>query len=175
MKGSTMESLARRGVRTTVAVAGFAALGVGMAAPAFAAPNLPEVSGIGSVPASPTGQPAGPSSQFSNASDVLGELPAPFNFAMPTVPQAAPTDAAASAPSDSPSTDAASSESPASSAPSDQAATTPDAATPATPSTGALPGLPALPVGMPKPQAGPEVPNLDGGSALQALDAAGTF
>lgn len=173
-----MESLARRGVRTTVAVAGFAALGVGMAAPAFAAPNLPEVSGIGSVPASPTGQPAGPSSQFSNASGVLGELPAPFTFAMPAAPQAPPTDAtpaAASAPSDSPSTEAASSESPASSAPSDQAATTPDAATPSTPSTGALPGLPAVPVGMPKPQAGPEVPNLAGGSALQALDAAGTF
>ncbi len=40
-----MESLARRGVRTTVAVAGLAALGVGLATPAFAAPNFPDVSG----------------------------------------------------------------------------------------------------------------------------------
>lgn len=178
-----MESLARRGVRTTVAVAGFAALGVGMAAPAFAAPNVPEVSGIGSVPASPTDRVAGAPSQFSNASDVLGELPAPFNFAMPTGPQAAATDAtpaaasesSASSATDASSTDAASSDaaSPESADPSDQAAaTTPDPATaPTTPSTDARPGLPALPVGTPQVQAA----NLDTGSALQALDAAGMF
>jgi hypothetical protein len=170
-----MESLARRGVRTTVAVAGFAALGVGLAAPAFAAPNVPDVSGIGNGPASPTDQLAGASSQFSKASYALGELPAPFNFTMPTAPQAAPnaaTPAAAPDSSASSATDAASSESPDASDPSDQAATTPDpAAAPTTLSTDALPGLP---VGTPKAEAGP-VPNLDAGSALQNLDTANTF
>ena len=176
-----MESLARRGVRTTVAVAGFAALGVGLAAPAFAAPNVPDVSGIGNGPASPTDQLAGASSQFSKASYALGELPAPFNFTMPTAPQAAPnaaTPAAAPDSSASSATDAASSESPDApdpsdpSDPSDQAATMPDpAAAPTTLSTDALPGLP---VGTPKAEAGP-VPNLDAGSALQNLDTANTF
>ena len=156
-----MESLARRGVRTTVAVAGLAALGVGLAAPRVRRPDVPDGERDRQRPRRPTGQPAGASSQFSNASGALGELPAPFTFAMPAAAagRADRRDArGGSAPSDSPSTEAASSESPASSAPGpgrDDARRRP----PSTPSTGALPGLPALP---PVAAAGqPQVPNVD--------------
>ena len=50
-----MENFARRGIRTTVAVAGLAALGVGLAAPtAFALPSVPDVSGVGNTQAVPS-------------------------------------------------------------------------------------------------------------------------
>jgi hypothetical protein len=81
-----MESLARNGVRTTLAVAGLAALGVGLAAPAFAVPNVPDVSGLGGNPTNAaTNQLAGSSSEFTKASDALATLPGTFNFEMPTV------------------------------------------------------------------------------------------
>src|SRR6185312_9741318 len=50
-----MENVARRGIRTTVAVAGLAALGVGLAAPtAFALPSVPDISGVGNTQAVPS-------------------------------------------------------------------------------------------------------------------------
>ena len=50
-----MENFARRGIRTTVAVAGLAALGVGLAAPtAFALPSVPDISGVGNTQAVPS-------------------------------------------------------------------------------------------------------------------------
>jgi hypothetical protein len=159
-----MESLARRGVRTTVAVAGLAALGVGLATPAFAAPNVPDVSGVGSIPTNTaTDQLAGSSSEFTKASDALAKLPGKFNFAMPTVDSTTmPSDQTPSDATQAPDT------------------TTPEA-TAATPSTDpasalptALPSLPASPVGTPNVQATP-VSNVDPGSALQALDSAGLF
>ena len=85
-----MESLARRGVRTTVAVAGLAALGVGLATPAFAAPNFPDVSGVGNNSTAATDQPAGSSSEFTKASDALTTLPGKFNFEMPKRPTRRP-------------------------------------------------------------------------------------
>lgn len=69
-------------VRASVAAAGLAALGTGLAAPAFAVPTLP------SVP-SPTaaGAPA-VAHAVTTASDApsgLDDLPDPFTFQMPTV------------------------------------------------------------------------------------------
>ena len=50
-----MENFVRRGIRTTVAVAGLAALGVGLAAPtAFALPSVPDISGVGNTQAVPS-------------------------------------------------------------------------------------------------------------------------
>jgi len=152
-----MESLARRGVRTTMAVAGLAALGVGLATPAFAAPNVPDVSGVGGNPTNlASNQLAGSSSEFTKASDALAKLPGKFNFEMPAVNSTTVPSDATPAPD----------------------ATTPQAAAAATPSTNpasALPtALPSLPVGTPNVQATP-VSNVDPGSALQALDSAGLF
>jgi len=147
-----MESLARRGVRTTVAVAGLAALGVGFATPAFAAPTFPEVNGVGSNLR--TDQQAGSTSEFTQASDALATLPDKFNFAAPQ------TD----------STSAPSEEAPSDTTPAEDA-TTPeaDAATP--PSTNPTSGLP---VAVPNVEVTP-ISTADPGSALQALDSAGYF
>lgn len=80
-----MQSLARRGVRTTVAVAGLTAVGVGLAAPAFAAPDLPEASGLGNVTA--TDQPTRGAKNLTT----VNTLPDRFHFEMPTVNGSAPT------------------------------------------------------------------------------------
>lgn len=148
-----MESLARRGVRTTVAVAGLAALGVGLATPAFAAPNFPDVSGVGNNSTAATDQPAGSSSEFTNASDALTTLPGKFNFEMPKPD----------------STTVPSDEAPSDTTPAPDA-TTPEAAA-ATPSTDPTSGLP---VAVPNVEVTP-VSTADPGSALQALDSAGRF
>ena len=168
-----MESLARRGVRTTVAVAGLAALGVGLAAPAFASPTVPDVSGIGNGPAGPA---AAASSEFTQASDAPAALPGLFDFRMPTAGRLpAATDAPpanASAPSDS----AQSSESPESTEPAQSSDSSESTApsTEATPPHSTAPTSPqqSLPVGVPQVQAGP-VPNP--ASAMQTLDAANIF
>jgi hypothetical protein len=65
-----MSSLARRTLRTTAAVAGIAAAGVGVAAPAFAAPDQPGTDGA-AAPAAPAAPEAGASP------NVVGDLPAP--------------------------------------------------------------------------------------------------
>lgn len=83
-----MESIVRRGVRTTVAVAGLAALGVGLATPAFAAPGVPDVSGVGSTPAAD--QLPGAAQGFGKATDAMSTLPGLFEFAPPSTDQAAP-------------------------------------------------------------------------------------
>lgn len=146
-----MESLARRGVRTTVAVAGLAALGVGLATPAFAAPNFPDVSGVGN---NSTDQQTGSSSEFTNASDALTELPGRFNFEMPKPD----------------STTVPSDEAPSDTTPAPNA-TTPEAAAATPPSTDPTSGLP---VAVPNVEVTP-VSTADPGSALQALDSAGRF
>jgi hypothetical protein len=84
-----MSSIARRGLRTTAAVAGLAALGAGLAAPAFAEAQA--------APAKPE-SPAAP--DLSAARGALASLPAPtanpsdlpplFTFEMPKVETAAP-------------------------------------------------------------------------------------
>ena len=91
-----MESLARRGVRTTVAVAGLVALGIGTATPAFAAPSDPDVSGIGNGPtAQAPGQPGTPATTFTEVSDALTTLPGMFKFEPPAVNGSVRTDAVA--------------------------------------------------------------------------------
>jgi hypothetical protein len=104
-----MESFARRGIRTTVAVAGLAALGVGLAAPAFAVPGVPDVSGVGSTQsgADHLGSPAG----LAKAPSALGALPDAFVFQPPAVDQSAPADAAPSASDEQASDDQAQSDS----------------------------------------------------------------
>lgn len=149
-----MESLARRGVRTTVAVAGLAALGVGLAAPAFAAPNFPDVSGLGNSSTAATDQQAGSSSEFAKASDALTTLPGKFNFEMPK----------------GDSTTVPSDEAPSDTTPAPDA-TTPEAAAATPPSTDPTSGLP---VAVPNVEVTP-VSTADPGSALQALDSAGRF
>ena len=152
-----MESLVRRGVRTTVAVAGLAALGVGLAAPAFAVPGVPDVSGVGSSPA--TEELPGASQGFGKAADAMSTLPGRFQFAPPSGDRSAPAEAAPEA--SAPSTDSTPESSTQSS---DQA---PAATTP-----GALPAIPGFPVAA---QARPQVSGGPTDSALQALDAAGLF
>ena len=48
-----MSSLARRSLRTTAAAVGIAALGVGLAGHALAAPELPALPGTDGLPAAP--------------------------------------------------------------------------------------------------------------------------
>ena len=71
-----MESLVRRGVRTTMAVAGPAALVVGLATPAFADPTTPRVSGLGSVPAASSAAADSSQSTPSSATDATTSDPA---------------------------------------------------------------------------------------------------
>ena len=69
-----MSSLARRTLRATAAVAGIAAAGVGVAAPAFAAPEPDRPGTEGAAPAAPeAGIPP----------NVVGDLPAPEMTQLP--------------------------------------------------------------------------------------------
>jgi len=70
-----MESLVRRGVRTTMAVAGLAALVVGLATPAFADPTT-RVSGLGSVPAASSAAADSSQSTPSSTTDATTSDPA---------------------------------------------------------------------------------------------------
>ena len=153
-----MDNLVRRSVRTTVAVAGLAALGVGLAAPAFALPSVPDVSGIGSSPT--TDQLPDASTGFTKATDAMSALPGLFQFAPPSAVPSAPAEAA-------PAESATSTESttPESAESTEQAPE--QAAVPAT-TPGALPAIPGLPVAA---QASPQVAGLPTSSALQALGA----
>ena len=164
-----MESFARRGVRTTVAVAGLAALGVGLAAPtAFALPSVPDVSGVGNPAAAPT--------DFVGAA---GALPQRFQFTPPaaersTQADATPSTAAAAEPADEETTESegtGSTEADESTG-ADDTESTPEApqTRPATP--GLLPSIPGSPVAA---QASPQVSGVDPSSALQSLDSAGMF
>jgi hypothetical protein len=184
-----MENFARRGIRTTVAVAGLAALGVGLAAPtAFALPSVPDVGGVGNTQAVPAptdaAAPAG----------ALGALPSPFQFTPPAAEQytatdAAPSSRAAAEPTDEESTESETTEpgeardsgetpeadeSEATEA--DPAESTPEAApaatTPAPTTQGLLPPIPGSPVAA---QASPQVAGVDPSSALQSLDSGSMF
>ena len=161
-----MESLVRRSVRTTVAVAGLAALGVGLAAPAFAVPGVPDVSGIGSSPT--TDQPPGASTGFTKATDAMSTLPGLFQFAPPSADQSAPAEAA---PAESATSTESAQESPESTEQAPAATTPEQAAVPAA-TPGVLPSIPGSPVAA---QASPQVSGLPTDSALQALDAASLF
>jgi hypothetical protein len=67
-----MDSLARRTLRTAAAVAGIAAVGVGVAVPAFAAPSRP---GTDSTEGTDGAAPAAP--EAGTSPNVVGDLPAP--------------------------------------------------------------------------------------------------
>ena len=174
-----MENFARRGIRTTVAVAGLAALGVGLAAPtAFALPSVPDISGVGNTQAVPS--PTG-------AAAPAGALPGPFRFTPPATEQSTATDAAPSSrtaaePADEESTESETTEpgesteateadeSEATEAESTEAA--PAATTPAPTTPGLLPSIPGSPVAA---QASPQVAGVDPSSALQSLDSGSMF
>ena len=160
-----MENFARRGIRTTVAVAGLAALGVGLAAPtAFALPSVPDVSGIGNTQAVPT-DGAAPAGAFD-------ALPERFQFAPPAAPSASqstePADDESTEAETTPSTDSTEADS-TQADPTDTEATEedPEAAPVATPSEGLLPAIPGSPVAA---QASPQVSGVDPSSAMQSLD-----
>ena len=180
-----MENFARRGIRTTVAVAGLAALGVGLAAPtAFALPSVPDVSGIGNTQAVPT-DGAAPAGAFD-------ALPERFQFAPPAAPSASrstePADDESTESETTPSTDStqadstqpdstqadptdteATEEDPESTSESTEAA---PVTTPSNPSPGLLPAIPGSPVAA---QASPQVSGVDPSSALQSLDSGSMF
>ena len=178
-----MENFARRGIRTTVAVAGLAALGVGLAAPtAFALPSVPDISGVGNTQAVPSP---------TDAAAPAGALPSPFQFTPPAAEQytatdAAPSSRAAAEPTDEESTEPgeardssenteadeseATEADPAESTESTEAA--PAAATPAPTTQGLLPSIPGSPVAA---QASPQVAGVDPSSALQSLDSGSMF
>ena len=165
-----MESFARRGIRTTVAVAGLAALGVGLAAPtAFALPSVPDVSGIGNTQAVPT-DGAAPAGAFD-------ALPERFQFAPPAAPSASqstePADDESTESETTPSTDSTEADS-TQADPTDTEATEedPEAAPVATPSEGLLPAIPGSPVAA---QASPQVSGVDPSSAMQSLDSGSAF
>jgi hypothetical protein len=165
-----MENFARRGIRTTVAVAGLAALGVGLAAPtAFALPSVPDVSGIGNTQAVPT-DGAAPAGAFD-------ALPERFQFA----PPAAPSASQSTEPADDESTESETTTPSSDSTEADPAATEEDpespsestaVTTPSTPSQGLLPAIPGSPVAA---QASPQVSGVDPSSALQSLDSGSMF
>ena len=180
-----MENVARRGIRTTVAVAGLAALGVGLAAPtAFALPSVPDISGVGNTQAVPSptdaAAPAG----------ALGALPGPFQFTPPAAEQSTATDAAPSSraaaePADEESTESETTEpgestettdadeSEATEAePAGSTEAAPAATTPAPTTQGLLPSIPGSPVAA---QASPQVSGVDPSSALQSLDSGSMF
>jgi hypothetical protein len=165
-----MENFARRGIRTTVAVAGLAALGVGLAAPtAFALPSVPDVSGIGNTQAVPT-DGAAPAGAFD-------ALPERFQFAPPAAPSASqstePADDESTEAETTPSTDSTEADS-TQADPTDTEATEedPEAAPVATPSEGLLPAIPGSPVAA---QASPQVSGVDPSSAMQSLDSGSAF
>ena len=182
-----MENFARRGIRTTVAVAGLAALGVGLAAPtAFALPSVPDISGVGNTQAVPSP---------TDAAAPAGALPSPFQFTPPAAEQYTATDAApsraAAEPTDEESTESETTEpgeardsgetteadeseageaDPAESTESTEAA--PAATRPAPTTQGLLPSIPGSPVAA---QASPQVAGVDPSSALQSLDSGSMF
>ena len=178
-----MENFARRGIRTTVAVAGLAALGVGLAAPtAFALPSVPDISGVGNTQAVPSP---------TDAAAPAGALPSPFQFTPPAAEQYTATDAAPSSrvaaePTDEESTEPgeardsgettdtdeseAGEADPAESTESTEAA--PAATTPAPTTQGLLPSIPGSPVAA---QASPQVAGVDPSSAMQSLDSGSMF
>jgi len=170
-----MENFARRGIRTTVAVAGLAALGVGLAAPtAFALPSVPDVSGIGNTQAVPT-DGAAPAGAFD-------ALPERFQFAPPAAPSASqstePADDESTEAETTPSTDSTEADS-TQADPTDTEATEEDpelesteAAPVTTPSQGLLPAIPGSPVAA---QASPQVSGVDPSSAMQSLDSGSMF
>ena len=175
-----MESFARRGIRTTVAVAGLAALGVGLAAPtAFALPSVPEVSGVGNTRTTPS---AGTPSNFGAAGSAFDTLPERFQFAPPAAPSASrstePADDESTESETTPSTDStqsdptdteATEEDPESTSESTEAA---PVTTPSNPSRGLLPAIPGSPVAA---QASPQVSGVDPSSAMQSLDSGSMF
>jgi hypothetical protein len=186
-----MENFARRGIRTTVAVAGLAALGVGLAAPtAFALPSVPDISGVGNTQAVPSP---------TNAAAPAGALPSPFQFTPPAAEQytatdAAPSSRAAAEPTDEESTESETTEpgeardsretteadeseateaNPAESTESTESTeAAPAATTPAPTTQGLLPSIPGSPVAA---QASPQVAGVDPSSALQSLDSGSMF
>ena len=178
-----MENFARRGIRTTVAVAGLAALGVGLAAPtAFALPGLPDAGGVGNTQTTPS---AGTPSNVGAAGSAFDALPERFQFAPPV----APSTSQSASQSASRSTEAADDESTESetttpssdSTEADPAATEEDpespsestaVTTPSTPSHGLLPAIPGSPVAA---QASPQVSGVDPSSALHSLDSGSMF
>lgn len=180
-----MESFARRGIRTTVAVAGLAALGVGLAAPAFALPGVPDIGGIGNTQpaADHAGSPA-------DATDAMGALPGAFAFQPPAADQSAPASDSAQSdtaqPADDTQTDSTQAEPQSETTESDSTAadstdatdsdaTQPEAApaeqAPA-PNPGLLPQIPGSPVAA---QTTPNVSGINPGSALQGLDSGSLF
>ena len=166
-----MENVARRGIRTTVAVAGLAALGVGLAAPtAFALPSVPEVSGVGNTQTTPS---AGTPSNFGAADGALGALPERFQFTPPAAPSASQLTSQSTEPADDASTEAETTPS-TDSTQADPTATEedPEAAPVTTPSQGLLPAIPGSPVAA---QASPQVSGVDPSSALQSLDSGSMF
>jgi hypothetical protein len=175
-----MENFARRGIRTTVAVAGLAALGVGLAAPtAFALPGLPGAGGVGNTQTTPS---AGTPSNLGAAGSAFDALPERFQFAPPAAPSASrstePADDESTESETTPSTDSTQADStqadptdteedPESTSESTEAATTPS-----NPSPGLLPAIPGSPVAA---QASPQVSGVDPSSALQSLDSGSVF
>ena len=179
-----MENFARRGIRTTVAVAGLAALGVGLAAPtAFALPTVPDISGVGNTQAVPSP---------TDAAAPTSALPSPFQFTPPAAEQytatdAAPSSRAAAEPTDEESTESETTEpgerdssetteadeSEATEAdPAESTESAPAATTPAPTTQGLLPAIPGFPVAA---QASPQVAGVDPSSALQSLDSGSMF
>ncbi|MGI5126626.1 hypothetical protein ACQEVB_07390 [Pseudonocardia sp. CA-107938] len=87
-----MSSNARRSIRTTAAAAGIAALGIGFAGPALAAPSasdLPEAPAL-DAPSAPAGDSAVPGLEaFTQAADTahsgMPALPDAFSFQAPTI------------------------------------------------------------------------------------------
>jgi len=170
-----MENLARRGISTTVAVAGLAALGVGLAAPtAFALPGLPDAGGVGNTQTTPS---AGTPSNFGAAGSAFDALPERFQFAPPAAPSASqstePADDESTEAETTPSTDSTEADS-TQADPTDTEATEedPEAAPVATPSEGLLPAIPGSPVAA---QASPQVSGVDPSSAMQSLDSGSAF
>jgi hypothetical protein len=191
-----MENFARRGIRATVAVAGLAALGVGLAAPtAFALPGVPDIGGVGNTETTPS---AGTPSNFGGAAGAFGALPERFQFAPPAAApsesqsqsasrSAEPADDESTGSETTPSSDSSAADSTAADdtqadgteadpeSTSDSTSESTEAApvtTPSTPSRGLLPAIPGSPVAA---QASPQVSGVDPSSALQSLDSGSMF
>lgn len=85
-----MSSLARRSLRTTAAAAGIAALGLGFAGQALAAPALPELPAMpGADGLGEAGLPAGPTAPALPSEDGFF-MPGVANIEMPAISTAAP-------------------------------------------------------------------------------------
>ncbi|MFC4944893.1 hypothetical protein [Pseudonocardia sp. GCM10023141] len=88
-----MSSLARRTLHTTAAAAGIAAIGVGIATPAFAAPDLAPAAGATDAiaPAAPAAPANGMIGKIPAVPSNVSELPMLFTFQGPTFNTAGPT------------------------------------------------------------------------------------